>query len=120
VHWNTENREPRTDAELHALLRVADDNARQVMPQAAVLQDLTARQLLVLRNTYPLWDVDLDRDLSDQLWWTAVLRRTVTLDMARAGILHTVRTRDAIALAATLAWQSSLVSYHARSRTGQR
>jgi hypothetical protein len=116
VHRDTDNRDARTDAEPHALLRVTDDSTRQVMTQAAVLQDLIARQLSVLRNTYPLWDVDLDRDLLDRAWWTAVLRRTVTLDMARAGILHTVRARDAIALAATLAWQSSLVEFHAQSR----
>ncbi|MFG1958840.1 hypothetical protein [Nonomuraea sp. NPDC049028] len=98
-----------TDDELLTLLRATSESARDVMAQAALLQDLRGRQLLVLRSTYPGWDIDFERDSTGQLWWTAELYKAVTLEMVAAGVVQCVRQPDAIALAATLAWQSALV-----------
>lgn len=98
-----------TDDELLALLRATSESAREVMAQAALLQDLRGRQLSVLRNTYPGWDIDIERDSAGQLWWTAELCKAVTVEMVAAGVVQCVRQPDAIALAATLAWQSALV-----------
>lgn len=98
-----------TDDELLTLLRKTSESARDVMAQAALLQDLRGRQLSVLRNTYPGWDIDFERDSAGRLWWTAELRKAVTVEMVAAGVVQCVRQPDAIALAATLAWQSALV-----------
>lgn len=100
---------PLTDLELHALVRIADPNARQIVARAALAQDLSARQLSVLRHTYPAWDITYERDASGHMWWIAKLRRPFTLELATAGVMSPVRREDAIALASTLAWQSALV-----------
>lgn len=97
------------DPGLQLLVRTACENARRIVTEAALLQDLRERQLSVLRNTYPAWEIDVTPDRSGRAWWTAVLRRAFTLDLATAGVVQTVRQDDAIALAATLAWQSSLL-----------
>ncbi|MEU7740247.1 hypothetical protein [Nonomuraea sp. NPDC049158] len=60
-----------------------------------------AGQLSVLRSTYPGWDIDFERDSSGQLWWTAELRKAVTLEMVATGVVQCVRQPDAIALAAS-------------------
>ncbi|MEV1241620.1 hypothetical protein ACIBO2_15140 [Nonomuraea sp. NPDC050022] len=98
-----------TDDELLALLRTTSESAREVMAQAAVLLDLRGRQLSVLCSTYPGWEIDFGRSVSGQMWWTAELRKAVTVEMVAAGVVQCVRQPDAIALAATLAWQSALV-----------
>ncbi|WP_433511732.1 hypothetical protein ACQP2T_49410 [Nonomuraea sp. CA-143628] len=98
-----------TDDELIALHRDASQSARDAMAQAAVLQDLRGRQLSVLRHTYPGWDIGFERDPTGRMWWTAELRQAITLDMVTAGVAQCLRQPDAIALAATLAWQSALV-----------
>lgn len=69
----------------------------------------TAQQLGVLSATYPAWDVDVARDEAGLLWWVAKLRRPITQAMQAGGVVGRVRQSDAIALAATLAWQSSLI-----------
>ncbi|MEU8362306.1 hypothetical protein AB0C27_40440 [Nonomuraea sp. NPDC048882] len=69
----------------------------------------TAQQLGVLSATYPAWDVDLSRDEAGRVWWVAKLRRPITQAMQAGGVVERVRQGDAIALAATLAWQSSLI-----------
>jgi hypothetical protein len=84
---------------------------------AVIPQDWAAQQLSTPRNTYPAWDIDREQDASGQVWWTAVLRRALTVELTAAGVLPTVRQPDAIALASTLAWQSALL-HNARSRTG--
>jgi len=71
------------------------------------VQDLRGRQLSVLRNTYPGWDIDFERDSTGRVWWTAELCEAVTLEMVVAGVVQCVRQPDA--LAATLAWQAALV-----------
>lgn len=109
VHRNTNNHHAMTDAELHALIQATDPNVRQVIDEAALILDLRGRQLSVLRNTYPGWDIRYESNASGQMWWTAELRRTLTLEMATAGIMRTVRQENAIALASTLAWQSALL-----------
>ncbi|MEV0382900.1 hypothetical protein [Nonomuraea sp. NPDC050643] len=68
----------------------------------------TAQQLSVLSVTYPGWDIGIAHDESGLLWW-ATLRRPVTERMRASGVAEWVRQPDAIALAATLAWQTSLV-----------
>ncbi|MFI7125174.1 hypothetical protein ACIBQ1_05730 [Nonomuraea sp. NPDC050153] len=82
------------------------------------MQDWTTRQLSVLRNTYPAWDIDRERDLSGQLWWTARLPRKLTVEMVTAGAMQTVRRPDAIALASALAWQSYLIHNGGRTWIG--
>ncbi|MEV0633246.1 hypothetical protein [Nonomuraea wenchangensis] len=102
---------------VRALVQVADRNMRQVVASAALQQDLAGRQLSTLRNTYPAWDIDRERDAAGQVWWTATLRRPVTADKAAVGVLPRVRQPDPIALASTLAFQSALL-YSARSSMG--
>ncbi|TDE38813.1 hypothetical protein E1295_33195 [Nonomuraea mesophila] len=109
MHWDTNNHPAMTDAELHALIQSADPNVHQVIADAALVLDLRGRQLSVLRNTYPGWDIDYQSDAFGRVWWTAELRRTLTLEMATAGVMRSVRQEDAIALASTLAWQSALL-----------
>ncbi|TMR89125.1 hypothetical protein [Nonomuraea basaltis] len=106
-----------TSIEVHGPVQAAGQNVRQVVAQAAVLQDWAGRQLSTLRNTYPAWQIEHEKDASGEVWWTARLLPTFTVDMAAAGVLQTVRQPDAIALAATLAWQTALL-HNARSRTG--
>lgn len=108
MHRDTNNRHAITDAELHALTRIADQKVRQAVAEALAL-DLRGRQLSVLRNTYPGWDIDHESDASGRVSWTAELSRTLTLEMATAGVMRTIRQENAIALASTLAWQSALL-----------
>ncbi|MCK2219679.1 hypothetical protein MF672_038675 [Actinomadura sp. ATCC 31491] len=98
-------------SDVYILLNAADHNVRRFMAQAAALQDWTDRQLSVLRNTYPTWGIELARDGAGYVWWTARLRQLVTVEMVAAGIRQYVYAADAIALAATLAEQTSLVSW---------
>ncbi|TDE54099.1 hypothetical protein E1295_15780 [Nonomuraea mesophila] len=98
-----------TYAELHALVEAADQNARRVVAQAALLLDLRGRQLSALRNTYPAWDIGHQGDPSGVLWWIAELRQPVTPELVAAGVSRMIRREDAIALAATLAWQTALL-----------
>ncbi|MEU4228652.1 hypothetical protein AB0F17_30535 [Nonomuraea sp. NPDC026600] len=109
MHRDTNNHRAMTDVELHALIQTSEPNVRQVIAEAALVLDLRGRQLSVLRNTYPGWDIHYESNASGQMWWTAELRRTLTLEMATAGIMRTVRQENAIALASTLAWQSALL-----------
>ncbi|MGP3921407.1 hypothetical protein [Nonomuraea sp. 10N515B] len=97
------------DPGLRALLQATDQSVRQVVAQAAVLQDMQGRQLSVLRNTYPAWDITNERDASECLWWTAKLLRPLTAALVAAGVMSPIRRVDAIALASTLAWQSALL-----------
>ncbi|MEV4114545.1 hypothetical protein [Nonomuraea sp. NPDC049695] len=106
-----------TGTELDGLIPVAAQDMRQVVAQAALLQDWAGRQLSTLRNTYPAWDIERERDASGQMWWTARLRQQLNLDMVAAGVLQTVRQPDAIALAAALAWQTAFLQ-NARTRVG--
>ncbi|WP_431931688.1 hypothetical protein [Nonomuraea jabiensis] len=109
MHWDRKNHDAMTDAELRALIRAADPSVRPIISDAALVLDLRGRQLSVLRNTYPGWDIDYESDGSGRMWWTAELRRMPTLDMATAGVMRNIRQHDAIALASTLAWQSALL-----------
>ncbi len=118
MHWDTGNHDAMTEADLYALVRAADRNVRQVVAQAAALQDWAGRQISVLRNTYPAWDIDREQDASGQVWWKAELRQPLTATMAAAGVLRSIRQPDAIALAATLAWQAALLHHGGRSNTG--
>ncbi|TMR97322.1 hypothetical protein [Nonomuraea basaltis] len=101
----------------YALGQAADRRARRVVAHAVASLDPTARQLSTLRNTYPAWNIGLERDASGQVWWTARLVRECTAAMAAAGIKQSIRQPDAIALASTLAWQTVLL-HNARSRAG--
>ncbi|WP_327589056.1 hypothetical protein OHA25_20105 [Nonomuraea sp. NBC_00507] len=115
MHWDTDDHDAMQQQEL---VRAAEHNARQAMAQAALLQDVAGRQLLVLRNTYPAWDIDCERDATGNVSWTARLHPDLTPAMVAAGVLQTVRRLDAIALASTLAWQSALLHHGGRSGTG--
>jgi hypothetical protein len=103
------NPDTMADAELHALHWTADLDIHQVVTDAALLVDVRGRQLSVLRNTYPGWDIEYESDAFGHVWWTAQLRRTLTLEMATAGVMRTVHREDVITLASTLAWQSALL-----------
>ncbi|MGW0806807.1 hypothetical protein [Nonomuraea sp. NPDC002799] len=70
---------------------------------------LRARQLDVLRSTYPGWEITYRRDAAGGEWWDAELRRVITERMLNIGVVKTVHHRDAIALAATLSCQAALV-----------
>ncbi|TDC11384.1 hypothetical protein E1267_00055 [Nonomuraea longispora] len=63
----------------------------------------------MLRNTYPTWDIGHQGDPSGVLWWIAELRQPVTPELVAAGVSRTIRREDAIALAATLGWQTALL-----------
>lgn len=106
---------PLTNSELHALLQATEESSRALVAQAVLMQDVRARQLSVLRNTYSVWNIDIEPDSSGALWWVAMLRCEHTPELVRAGVFQTIRQSDAIALAATLAWQSSLI--HGATRT---
>ncbi|MGR6913621.1 hypothetical protein ACU635_05150 [[Actinomadura] parvosata] len=106
-----------TVIQVRTLVQASDRNMRQVVALAALQQDLAGRQLSTLRNTYPAWDIDRERDAAGQVWWTATLRRPVIADKAAAGVLPRIRQPDPIALASTLAFQSALL-YNARSSMG--
>jgi hypothetical protein len=97
------------DPQLHVLVQAADQQAGDVLASAAVKLDLRGRQLSVLRNTYPGWDIEYEPDAAGRMWWKARLRPSYTLEMATAGVLQFVERPDAIALASTLAWQTALV-----------
>lgn len=71
--------------------------------------DMRERQLSVLRNTYPGWDIRLEQDGFGHPWWTALLRQRVTVHMVTGGVMQGLRRRDAIALASALAWQTALL-----------
>lgn len=109
VHWDTNHRDAITDTELRELVSVTDRGVHEVVAQAALKQDLRGRQLSVLRNTYPAWDISYARDASGCRWWTAALRQPLTVELVAAGVMSPVRREDAIALASTLAWQSALL-----------
>ncbi|MFI7701708.1 hypothetical protein [Nonomuraea sp. NPDC049480] len=107
-----------TDVELRSLVEITDQNVRQVMARAALLQDWAGRQLSTLRNTYPAWNIDRERGPAGEVSWTAELRRELTPALVAAGVMSTIRQPDAIALAATLAWQAALLHNGGRSRAG--
>jgi hypothetical protein len=74
------------------------------------------RQLVVLRSTYPGWEIqhviggpEIDR-------WTAVLRREMTGRMLAAGVRERVEAPDATALASALSHQVTLL-HNARAHT---
>ncbi|KAB8184298.1 hypothetical protein FH608_048305 [Nonomuraea phyllanthi] len=98
-----------TGGELQEHLQATNGDLRRVVARAALLLDVAGRQLSTLRSTYPVWSIDRQRDDAGRVWWTAMLRTPFTVEMAAAGIWETVWQPDAIALAATLAWQSALL-----------
>lgn len=98
-----------TDPDLRTLIQAADQNARNVLVEAALQQDVRGRQLSVLRNTYPAWDIDIEPDAFGQPRWVARLRRRVSVQMTVAGVVQGFWREDAIALASTLAWQAALL-----------
>ncbi|MEV0614143.1 hypothetical protein AB0I81_12535 [Nonomuraea sp. NPDC050404] len=98
-----------SDVELYVLLQGTAQNPQRAMAQASSLRDWPARQLSALRNTYPAWEIDRERDPSGQECWTARLRRKLTIEMATAGVERAFRQPDAIALMTALAWQSHLI-----------
>jgi hypothetical protein len=114
VQWDREERN--AEISLQPLAGSDDQNIRQIMAQAALLQDWTARQLSVLSNTYPGWRINREKDPSGHVWWKADLLRQLTVEMVTAGVVQIVRRPDPIALASALAWQSHLV-HNTRSGT---
>ncbi|SDJ35578.1 hypothetical protein [Nonomuraea jiangxiensis] len=97
-----------TGDEQQALAESTDQELRRIVDQAMLVQDWRERQLSVLRNTYPLWNVEQVRNLAGEVWWTARLRHEATPELAVAGVSPYVEQADPIALAATLAWQTYL------------
>ncbi|MGW0807638.1 hypothetical protein [Nonomuraea sp. NPDC002799] len=110
---------PLIDPKLNALVRAADQHARHLLAQAELQLDMRARQLSVLRNTYPGWSIAYEPDSTGRMWWTARLSHQITLEEATAGVLPFIQCQDAIALATTLAWQAALI-HNAQSRQGPR
>ncbi|MEO3873568.1 hypothetical protein ABGB18_32560 [Nonomuraea sp. B12E4] len=72
-----------------------------------------ARQLDVLRTTYPGWEIHLGADGPGAARWTAELRRPVTAQMLAAGMRERLVSHDAVTLASALAHQACLL--HRRS-----
>ncbi|WP_157548015.1 hypothetical protein [Nonomuraea candida] len=103
-----------TDAEMYDLLCRSETELLEIRKRALDLTDWTARQLAVLRRTYPEWAIACETDASGQAWWTARLLQEVSLEMATAGVDRTVRRSTAVSLAAALTLQTALV----RSRRG--
>lgn len=103
-----------TDTDIQALVQAVDSSAQQIVAEAALLYDWSGRQLITLRNTYPAWDIEVVEATPGKPQWVAVLRREHTPALLTAGVATIVTQPDAIALAATLAWQSSLI--HGASR----
>ncbi|MGW0810702.1 hypothetical protein [Nonomuraea sp. NPDC002799] len=106
---------PLFDPESHALAAAADQHARHLLTQAELQLEVRARQLSVLRNTYPGWGIAYEPDSTGRMWWTARLGHQITLEEATAGVLPFIQCQDAIAIATTLAWQAALI-HNARSR----
>lgn len=98
-----------SDAELDLLLHVVEEDLRRTVAKASLLQNWTDRQLSVLRNTYPAWNIGIEHDERGLLWWAAVLPLTLTTEQLAIGVAPRMRQPDAIALAAALAWQSALL-----------
>ncbi|MFI7452397.1 hypothetical protein ACIBQX_33225 [Nonomuraea sp. NPDC049714] len=110
MYWDTNHLDADTKSGLDELLRATAQSVRQASALAALIQDLRDRQLAVLRGTYPAWDIALERDSTERLWWTAVSRRPLTVELMAEGVMRIVRCEDAIALATALAWQSALIN----------
>ncbi|MFI7419427.1 hypothetical protein [Nonomuraea sp. NPDC049684] len=109
MYWDTNHLDVDTKAGLDELLRATAQSVRQASALAALIQDLRDRQLSVLRGTYPAWDIALELGSTEKLWWTAVPNRSLTVELVAEGVMRIVRCEDAIALAAALAWQSTLI-----------
>lgn len=110
VYWDTNHLDADTKSGLDELLRATAQSVRQASALAALIQDLRDQQLAVLRGTYPAWDIALERDSVERLWWIAVPRRPLTVELVAEGVAPIVRGEDAIALATALAWQATLIN----------
>lgn len=109
VYWNTNHLDADTETGLDGLLAAMARSGGQASVAADLVQDLREQQLAVLRGTYPAWDIALAHDRTGKLWWTAVPSRSLTIELMAEGAARMVRREDAIALAAALAWQSTLM-----------
>ncbi|GAA1610631.1 hypothetical protein GCM10009733_003520 [Nonomuraea maheshkhaliensis] len=110
MYWDTNHLDADTRFGLDELLRATAQSVRQASALAALIQELRDRQLAVLHGTYPAWDITLERDSTERLWWTAVPRRSLTVELVTEGVMRIVLCEDAIALATALAWQSTLIN----------
>ncbi|MEV1170736.1 hypothetical protein [Nonomuraea sp. NPDC049784] len=110
MYWDTNHLDADTRSGLDELLRATAQSVRQASTLAALIQDLRDRQLAVLRDTYPAWGIVLERDSAERLWWIAVPRRSLTVELVAEGVTRIVRGEDAIDLATALAWQATLIN----------
>lgn len=114
MHWDDAFDDPYRDTtrvtDQRTLYERAQEHAR-----ALAERDLRARQLDVLRNTYPAWTVHTETDDNGALVWVASLAFPYTSELKRAGVYQVIRQPDAIALAAALAWQSACLYLAQRS-----
>lgn len=76
--------------------------------------DLRDRQLSVLRNTFPNWNIGYEFAPSGRCVWTATAPWRLTLEMVTAGILRTVQRGDPIDLMAALTYQVVLIGQVSR------
>ncbi|MFC5834357.1 hypothetical protein [Nonomuraea insulae] len=90
------------DRPIHAADRVA-------VIQAWLRLDVRDRQLSVLRNTFPNWDISYALDPAGHWIWSAVARQELTLEMATAGAVRKVHSGDPVNLMAALTYQAWLV-----------
>lgn len=84
---------------------VPEDAERPIEPSSR----RAARQLAVLRTTYPGWDIHHVIGEPEASRWTAALRRKVTGRMKAAGIEERIEAPAAEALAARLSHQAALM-----------
>ncbi|MGW0806863.1 hypothetical protein [Nonomuraea sp. NPDC002799] len=68
--------------------------------------DVRDRQLSVLRNTFPNWEIGYEVGPSGLWIWRATARWTLTLEMVTAGMLREVQRGDPVSLMAALTWQA--------------
>ncbi|MFI7448034.1 hypothetical protein ACIBQX_11100 [Nonomuraea sp. NPDC049714] len=99
------------DASTQAALDLHSAVARAAVAAraAAAREPFELRQLAVLQDTYPGWDISRVRDDSGRQRWLAVYGGPLTEEMRAANAAATILESDAVTLAATLAWQSALV-----------
>ncbi|MFG3439516.1 hypothetical protein ACGF0J_19930 [Nonomuraea sp. NPDC047897] len=73
---------------------------------------LVARQLAILRTTYPGWEIQRVYLGPGEVTWTATLRRDTTASMRAAGVAPHIERTDAPSLASVLALQAALIHNH--------
>ncbi|MFG1696897.1 hypothetical protein [Nonomuraea sp. NPDC049309] len=108
MYWDANDLNSSAEPGLERFLAVMARSTGRNTP-VALAENLRERQLAVLRGTYPAWDIAQEHDWTGKLWWTAVPKQSLTVELVAAGVVRKVRCEDPIALATALAWRSALI-----------